>query len=81
MKYGKFNERKVAETLQSLPNSALLAIAKGEIDIQTFGQLACAARGLDENGGHISIKASRRLWKITDVMMEEYRDLLDNYKH
>lgn len=50
------------EHLQPLPTELLLAMAKGELDVQAVAARLVADRGLDQQGKWIGFEASAREW-------------------
>ena len=52
------------EHLQPLPTELLLAMAKGEVDVEAIAARLVADRGLDKRGKWVGFEAAAREWGI-----------------
>lgn len=52
------------EHLQPLPTELLLAMAKGEVDVEAIAARLVADRGLDKRGEWVGFEASAREWDV-----------------
>lgn len=50
------------EHLQPLPTELLLAMAKGEVDMEAIASRLVAERGLDKEGKWVGFPEAARLW-------------------
>lgn len=53
----------LAEHLRPLPTELLLAMAKGEVDIQAIAAQLIADRGLDEKGKWVGFDKAAEIWR------------------
>lgn len=59
----KENPMNLAEHLRPLPTELLLAMAKGEVDIQAIAAQLIADRGLDEKGKWVGFDKAAEIWR------------------
>ena len=52
------------EHLQPLPTELLLAMAKGEVDVEAIAARLVADRGLDKRGKWVGFEAAAREWAV-----------------
>lgn len=52
------------EHLQPLPTELLLAMAKGEVDVEAIAASLVAGRGLDKRGKWVGFEAASREWGV-----------------
>lgn len=52
------------EHLQPLPTELLLAMAKGEVDVEAIGARLVADRGLDKQGKWVGFEKAAREWGV-----------------
>ena len=52
------------EHLQPLPTELLIAMAKGEVDVEGLAARLVAERGLDQEGKWVGFEASAREWCV-----------------
>jgi hypothetical protein len=53
----------LTEHLQPLPTELLLAMAKGEVDVQKVAARLMAERGLDERGKWVGFERAAVMWR------------------
>lgn len=54
----------LAEHLQPLPIELLIALAKGELDVQAIAARELAGRGLDKDGRWVGFAKAAEVWGL-----------------
>lgn len=60
------NKQDAIDYLQSFPTAALLAIAKGELDIDQLVRSEIACRGVNEAGAWVGFKEAKKVWGVAN---------------